>query len=77
MRERSRYSRHRERKPVVAVDPPAPVEVIEPVEDVRTLSPEALRTLSWKAAKSYAFDAFGIKARGWSELIEEYTAARG
>jgi hypothetical protein len=59
------------------------VPVIEPVavepviEDVRTLSPEALRSLPFSAAKSYALDAFGIKARGWDELIDEYTTARG
>ena len=71
MRNRCRYQRHRARQ--------APVPVVaEPVvEDVRTLSPVALRSLPFSAAKAYALDAFGIRARGWDELITEYTEARG
>lgn len=78
MRKRCRYQRHRARTAPVPVVAPLPVVEPEPViEDVRTLSPDVLRSLPFSAAKSYAFDAFGIKARGWDELIAEYTEARG
>ena len=77
MRKRCRYQRHRARNAPVPVVAPLPVVEPDPVEDIRTLSPEALRSLPFSAAKAYALDAYGIKARGWDELIEEYTEARG
>jgi hypothetical protein len=53
----------------------APILVDGPA--VPTLDPEELRELKFADAKAYAFDMYGIKARGWAELIAEYTEARG
>ena len=50
---------------------------ILPEELPTTLEPEALREMGWKEAKAYAFDHYGIRARGWNELLREYAQLRG
>lgn len=53
-------------------------EAAEPAKEApATATPDDLKAMGWKAAKAYALEHYGVRARGWSELIREYTMLRG
>ena len=54
-----------------------PAAGIPPEELPTTLEPDALKEMSWSEAKAYALEHYGIRARGWKELIREYAQLRG
>lgn len=48
-----------------------------PPDEPATMSPSELKSLSWAEAKAYALEHYGIRARGWKELVREYKMIRG